>query len=99
MILNNLQKTKQKKKTKSIDKDNVYRKIFIQTSAKRNSTYRQVNTSICLKCRISKAMDGLADVLFQMDSFDRSDYNFEDYSSKNNKKNFRKRAQGHPSYF
>ena len=32
------------------------------------------------KCAISKAMDSIEDDLFQMDSFDCSDKNFEDYS-------------------
>ena len=51
------------------------------------------------KCEISKAMDGIEDDLFQMDSFNSSDNNFEDYSSKKVQESFRKSRQEHPSYF
>ena len=44
-------------------------------------------------------MDGTDDDLSQMDLFDRSDNNFEDYSPKKVKESFRKPMQGHPSYF
>ena len=51
------------------------------------------------KCEISKAIDGIEDDLFQMDSFNSSDNNFEDHFSKKVQESFRKRRQGHPSYF
>ena len=50
------------------------------------------------KCEISKAMDGIED-LSQVDSFDSSDNNFEDYSRKKVQESFRKHTRGHPSYF
>ena len=50
-------------------------------------------------CKISKAMDSREDDLFQKDSFDSSDNNFEDYSPKKVHERFRKRTRGHPSYF
>ena len=44
-------------------------------------------------------MDGIEHDLIQMDSFNSSDNNFEDNFSKNVQESFRKRRQGHPSYF
>ena len=34
------------------------------------------------KCKISKAMDGTEDDIFQMNSYDSSDINFKDYDPK-----------------
>ena len=47
---------------------------------------------------ISKAMDGIEDDLFQMDSFDSSVNNFKDYFPKKVQESFRKLMLGHPSY-
>ena len=51
------------------------------------------------KCEISKAMDGIEDDHFQMDSSNSSYNNSEDHFSKKVQESFRKRRQGHPSYF
>ena len=51
------------------------------------------------KCEISKAMDGIEDYFFQMDSFDSSDNNFEDYAPKKVQESSRKCTRGHTSYF
>ena len=44
-------------------------------------------------------MDGIEDDVFQMDSFNSSDNNFEDHFSKKVQEIFRKCRQGHPSFF
>ena len=44
-------------------------------------------------------MDSIEDDFFQMDSFNSSDNNFEDHFSKKVQESFRRRRQGHPSYF
>ena len=44
-------------------------------------------------------MDGIEDDLFQMDSFNSSDNNFENYFSKKVQESCRKRRRGYPIYF
>ena len=101
MILNNLQKKKTTPKSK--DNEKVSRKIliYVPTLAKCNGTCtkKKVNTAIFQKCEISRAMDGIEDDLFQMDSFNSSDNNFEGHFSKKVQESFRKCKKGHPSYF
>ena len=63
--------------------------IHEPTLAKHNGTCTQKSkySNLLEKCEISKAMDSIEDIL-QMDSFDISENNFEDYSLKKVQESF-----------
>ena len=110
MILNNLQKQKNNPKIqrhrKGLQKNlytctdicKVQQYMYICKVQQYMYTEESIRQS-SEKCVISKAMDGIKDNFFPMDSFDSSDNNFKDFSVKKVQESFRKYMRGHFSYF